>query len=104
MVGARSAAMMMNRIADVEFDRRNPRTATRALATGALSLRFAWLFTLLAAALLVVAAWQLNPLALKLSPVVLIVLFVPSGLMDLFTRRWSFLALGRRLAVAGGGR
>lgn len=36
--------------------------------------------------------------------VVLIVLFVPSGLMDLFTRRWSFLALGRRLAVAGGGR
>jgi branched-chain amino acid transport system permease protein len=36
--------------------------------------------------------------------VVVIVLFVPSGIMDLFTRRWSFLALGRRVAVAGGAR
>ena len=36
--------------------------------------------------------------------VVLIVLFVPAGLMDLFTRRWSFLALGRRVATAGGAR
>jgi branched-chain amino acid transport system permease protein len=34
--------------------------------------------------------------------VVLIVLFVPAGLMDLFTRRWSFLALGRRVATASG--
>src|SRR3970040_570421 len=69
MVGARSAAMTMNRIADLHYDRLNPRTATRPLVTGALSLQFAWVFTLLAAAVLVVAAWQLSPLALKLSPV-----------------------------------
>src|ERR1700738_3763041 len=46
MVGARSAAMTINRIADVEYDRRNPRTANRALPTGELSLGFAWAFTL----------------------------------------------------------
>lgn len=68
MVGARSAAMTMNRIADVEYDRRNPRTANRALPKGELSIGFAWTFTLIASAVLVLAAWQLNPLALKLSP------------------------------------
>ncbi len=46
MVAARSAAMTMNRIADLRFDRENPRTKQRALATGALTLQFAWLFTL----------------------------------------------------------
>src|SRR5579863_7878885 len=35
MVGARSAAMTMNRIIDLRYDRENPRTRTRALATGA---------------------------------------------------------------------
>src|SRR3990172_7737477 len=48
MVGARSAAMTMNRIADLEYDRRNPRTAGRPLVTGALSLRYAWAFALAA--------------------------------------------------------
>src|ERR1700690_3607333 len=71
MVGARSAAMTMNRIADIEYDRRNPRTANRALPAGHLTLGFAWMFTALASALLVVAAWQLNPLALELSPAAL---------------------------------
>ena len=44
MVGARSAAMTMNRIIDLRYDRENPRTRTRALATGALSVGFAWAF------------------------------------------------------------
>ena len=100
MVGARSAAMTINRIADLAYDRRNPRTATRALVTGALSLRFAWLFTAVAAALLVIAAWQLNPLALKLSPIVLAVLFFYS-----YTKRftsWSHLVLGFCLGMSPG--
>ena len=98
MVGARSAAMTMNRIADLEYDRINPRTAERALATGKLTLRFAWVFTLAAAALLVVAAWQLNPLALKLSPVALAVLFLYS-----YTKRftsWSHVVLGFCLGMS----
>lgn len=98
MVGARSAAMTINRIADVEYDRRNPRTANRALPTGELSLGFAWAFTLAASALLVVAAWQLNPLALKLSPVALAVLFFYS-----YTKRftsWAHFVLGFCLGMS----
>ena len=98
MVGARSAAMTMNRIADLEFDRRNPRTQSRALPTGELSIGFAWMFTLLACAALIVAAWQLNPLALKLSPVALAVLFFYS-----YTKRfttWSHFVLGFCLGMS----
>ena len=87
MVGARSAAMTMNRIADAEYDGRNPRTANRALPTGELSVEFAWIFTMVAAAVLVIAAWQLNPLALKLSPVALAVLFLYS-----YTKRFTSLS------------
>ncbi|MGH9796324.1 MAG: UbiA-like polyprenyltransferase [Candidatus Acidiferrales bacterium] len=100
MVGARSAAMTMNRIADLAYDRRNPRTAGRALVTGALSLRFAWVFTILSAAVLVIAAWRLNPLALKLSPIVLLVLFLYS-----YTKRftsWSHIVLGFCLGMSPG--
>src|SRR5713101_5802934 len=68
MVGARSAAMTMNRIADLHYDRLNPRTQQRPLVTGALSLEFAWVFALVSAAALVFAAWQLNPLAFRMSP------------------------------------
>ena len=98
MVGARSAAMTMNRIADIEYDRRNPRTANRALPKGELSVGFAAAFTLAASALLVVAAWQLNPLALKLSPVALAILFFYS-----YTKRftsWSHFVLGLCLGMS----
>src|ERR1700674_3204395 len=57
MVAARSAAMTMNRIVDLRYDRENPRTRTRALATGALTVQFAWVFAAAAAAVLVFAAW-----------------------------------------------
>ena len=98
MVGARSAAMTMNRIADLKYDARNPRTANRALPKGELSVGFAWMFTIIASAVLVVAAWQLNPLALKLSPVALAILFFYS-----YTKRftvWSHLFLGVALGIA----
>ena len=98
MVGARSAAMTMNRIADLEYDRRNPRTSGRALVTGALTLRFAWMFTLLSSAVLVLAAWELNRLAFLLSPVALGALFLYS-----YTKRftmYSHIVLGFCLGIA----
>jgi 4-hydroxybenzoate polyprenyltransferase len=98
MVGARSAAMTMNRIADVRYDAANPRTQNRALPKGQLSLRFAWIFTLISAAVLVVAAWQLNRLALELSPVALAILFLYS-----YTKRftaWSHFVLGFCLGIS----
>src|SRR5271169_20558 len=98
MVAARSAAMTVNRIVDLRYDRENPRTQQRALATGALSLSFAWLFTIVAVALFFVAAWQLNILALKLAPLAIAILFFYS-----FTKRftnWSHLFLGFALGIS----
>ena len=98
MVGARSAAMTMNRIADVAYDRDNPRTNNRALATGALSIAFAYAFTFASAAVLVIAAWRLNRLALELSPLALVILFLYS-----YTKRftmWSHLVLGFCLGMS----
>jgi len=98
MVSARSAAMTINRIVDLRYDRENPRTKMRALATGALSVQFAWLFTIAAVGIFFVAAWQLNPLAVKLAPVALAILFLYS-----FTKRftnWSHLFLGFALGVS----
>ena len=98
MVAARSAAMTMNRIVDLRYDRENPRTKMRALATGALSVSFAWAFTIAAMALFLLAAWQLNALALELAPVALGVLFFYS-----YTKRfthWSHLFLGFALGIS----
>jgi len=98
MVAARSAAMTINRIADLRYDKENPRTKMRALATGALSVSFAWIFTLIAVAVFLLAAWQLNPLALKLAPLAIAILFFYS-----FTKRftsWSHLFLGFALGIS----
>jgi len=67
MIGARSAAMAFNRIADLDFDRRNPRTAGRPLVTGELGLPFAWSFLAGACGLFVLSAAMLNRLALWLA-------------------------------------
>jgi 4-hydroxybenzoate polyprenyltransferase len=71
MVGARSAAMTFNRIADREIDAENPRTAGRELPSGKLSLKFAWAFFFASIALFLLAAYSLNWLTLALSPVAL---------------------------------
>ena len=98
MVAARSAAMAFNRLADAALDAANPRTASRALPTGALSRRFVVGFVILACALLVLAASQLNRLALMLSPAAIAVLLLYSYTKR-FTR-WSHLALGFALGMA----
>jgi 4-hydroxybenzoate polyprenyltransferase len=98
MVAARSAAMTINRIVDLRYDRENPRTSKRALATGELSVSFAWAFTIVAVGLFFVAAWRLNRLALELAPAALAALFFYS-----FTKRftnWSHLFLGFALGIS----
>src|ERR1041384_2781032 len=69
MVGARSAAMAFNRIADRSIDARNPRTASRAIPAGMLSVGFVWVFTIISAAVFLLAAAMLNRLTLLLAPV-----------------------------------
>jgi 4-hydroxybenzoate polyprenyltransferase len=98
MVGARSAAMGFNRLADQAIDARNPRTAGRELPRGVLSRAEVALFVAVSAAALVFAAAMLNPLCLALSPVALAIVFGYS-----YTKRFtslSHLFLGLALAVA----
>src|SRR5450631_4697195 len=98
MVSARSAAMAFNRLADASIDAANPRTNTRALPAGQLTPLFVTTFIVVSGAIFVVAAAQLNRLALWLSPVALAVLLVYSYTKR-FTR-WSHLVLGFALGIA----
>jgi 4-hydroxybenzoate polyprenyltransferase len=98
MVGARSAAMAFNRLADRKIDARNPRTAMRALPSGSLSVGFVWLFTIVSALLFLLAAAMLNRLTLILSPIAL-----ASVLLYSLTKRWtqlSHIVLGWCLSIA----
>jgi 4-hydroxybenzoate polyprenyltransferase len=98
MVAARSAAMAFNRLADASIDVANPRTSTRALPAGHLTPAFVVTFIIVSCSIFVVAAAQLNRLALWLSPVALAVLLLYSYTKR-FTR-WSHLVLGFALGIA----
>ena len=98
MVGARSAAMAFNRIADRGIDAVNPRTQARDIPAGRVSVASASVFCAISAAVFVFAAWRLNPLCLALSPVALLVVLGYS-----YTKRFTALAhfvLGLGLAIA----
>jgi 4-hydroxybenzoate polyprenyltransferase len=95
---ARFAAMGFNRIVDREIDARNPRTRSREIPSGAMSVREAGAAVLIASLVFVVAAWQLNSLCLALAPLALVwVLFY--SYTKRFTR-WSHLVLGIGLSIA----
>ncbi len=98
MVAARSAAMAFNRWADAAIDAANPRTSTRALPAGHLSPAFVATFVAASSLVFILAASQLNRLALELSPVALAVLLLYSYTKRL--TRWSHLVLGFALGIA----
>ncbi len=98
MVGARSTAMAFNRIADKDYDARNPRTKARAIPAGKLSVVFVLIFTIAGAGMFLFAAAMLNRLTLILSPLAL-----ASVMLYSYTKRWttlSHLILGWCLAIA----
>jgi len=98
MVGARTAAMGLNRLIDADIDARNPRTAGRAIPAGLIGKGATLTFICASLALLLVAAAQLNPLCLKLSPLALFFLVLYS-----YCKRFTALAhvvLGICLAAA----
>lgn len=98
MVGARSAAMSFNRIADRNIDGANPRTANRELPSGKLSVNFAWAFMIASCVVFFLAAFMLNRLTLILSPVALL-----SVLGYSYAKRFTSFAhliLGWALAIS----
>jgi 4-hydroxybenzoate polyprenyltransferase len=98
MVCARTCAMAFNRIVDRKFDALNPRTATRHLPTGQISLAGAIVLWVLSGAGLVSASLFLNPLCFHLSPVALVVICFYS-LTKRFTD-YTHVFLGLALALA----
>jgi 4-hydroxybenzoate polyprenyltransferase len=112
-VAARNAGHAFNRWADRAIDAANPRTASRALPRGRLSPRFALGTTAASSAVVLLAAWLLNPLALALAPVALALVLGYSytkrvsslttaflGLVEAITPAAAFVALDARLPVA----
>jgi 4-hydroxybenzoate polyprenyltransferase len=98
MVGARTAAMGLNRLIDAGIDAKNPRTAGRAIPAGLIGKGATLAFIVAATALMLLAAAMLNPLCLKLAPVALFFLVLYS-----YCKRFTSLAhvvLGICLAAA----
>jgi 4-hydroxybenzoate polyprenyltransferase len=98
MVAMRSFAMAVNRLADLRYDRINPRTSRRELVTGEVPVRRAWVFTAVCAAVFVGACAGLNALCLALAPVALV-----WGAFYSLTKRFTWLChfvLGSVLGLA----
>jgi 4-hydroxybenzoate polyprenyltransferase len=102
MVGGRTLAMSVNRLADRFIDARNPRTAARHLPAGLLAPGQVAVAAGASAVLLFVSAWMLNPLCLALAPLAAVFLIGYS-----YTKRFTWLShwiLGFTdgIAAAGG--
>jgi 4-hydroxybenzoate polyprenyltransferase len=102
MVGARTAAMALNRLIDRHIDAKNPRTAVRAIPKGLLKTGEVYLYILLSFALLAVSAYQLNMLCLELMPIAVFFLTLYS-----YTKRFTWachliLGIADGLAPLGG--
>lgn len=98
MAGARSGAMGFNRIIDREIDARNPRTTNREIPAGKIDLKSAVFFTLISFLIFIAAAYMLNPLCLRLSPLAIAIVVIYS-----YTKRYtwaSHFVLGLALSVA----
>jgi 4-hydroxybenzoate polyprenyltransferase len=98
MVGARSFAMAMNRLIDREIDRRNPRTAERALPKGHLSLFSVNTFSLISLIVFLIAVYHLAPVCRYLWPLVVIPFVIYP-----YTKRFTWLShfiLGLCLGLA----
>lgn len=108
MVGARSAAMAMNRLFDAEIDARTPRTRNRHIPAGLIDRPSVWILVAVSLALLLLAAFNLDPLAVKLFPLAVLTFTIYS-----FTKRFTWLChfwlglsvawapLGAYVAVSG---
>lgn len=102
MVAARSAAMGFNRLADADWDARNPRTAMREIPRGAMTRTEAGAFVLVSAVLFVAAAYQLGTTCLVLSPLALAIVFWYSLAKRFTFYTQLFLALAMAVAPVGG--
>ena len=100
-VGARGLAMALNRIIDRDIDAANPRTASRHLASGSMSMKTAYRLSTVFLIMLLFSAWQLNEVALMMAwlPVLVFVIYPYMKRITWLCHFWLGLCLG--LAPAG---
>lgn len=101
MVGGRTAAMALNRLIDAEIDKKNPRTADRAIPAGRIKKLSAIILTLLAFGVMIFATWQLPLICKQLLPLAILILVVYS-----YTKRFTHLShfvLGAALGAGAAG-
>jgi 4-hydroxybenzoate polyprenyltransferase len=101
MVSARTVAMSANRILDRNFDALNPRTAKRELVTGAMTVRSAWVGTLVALAIFLASAAALSWTCLALAPVAVFLLVLYSYGKRFTDFPQALLALAQFVAPVG---
>ncbi|UVI32389.1 UbiA-like polyprenyltransferase [Paenibacillus spongiae] len=98
MIGARSAAMGLNRVIDSAIDKRNPRTAMRAIPAGLLRVSEVLLFSAVSFVLLFLASSRLEPICIQLMPIAVFMLVLYS-----YTKRFTWLChivLGLTIGLA----
>ena len=101
MIGGRTGAMALNRLIDADIDKKNPRTADRAIPAGRIKKISALILALIAFAVMTAAVWQLPLICRQLLPLAILILVAYS-----FTKRFTHLShfvLGGALGAAAGG-
>jgi len=101
-LGARSGAMALNNLIDKDIDARNPRTCMRELPCGKISIKEVWGIIIISYSLLFYSAYMLNPLCLKLSPIVPLTSFIYPYLKRFVPLTHYVLGLNLAYAPAGG--
>ena len=101
VASARAAALAMNNLADLKYDKLQPRLSYRAMVRGEISRAEAIVFIILCLIVLIVTVAQLPPICLKLLPIAVLPFIVYP-----FTKRftgWCHLVLGMALAMSPAG-
>ncbi len=101
LFGARNGANAWNRIADYHIDLANERTASRHLQTKKVSMKEAWIITIICYVIYLFAAFKISLICLILSPIPLVMFTIYP-----YTKRFTnychvFLGLSCAMAIFG---
>jgi 4-hydroxybenzoate polyprenyltransferase len=85
LTGARNGANALNRWVDKDIDKKNPRTASRHMPKGLVNSHEVWGIVVVCFGIFLFAAYKLNPLCFKLTPIALFLFFIYS-----YTKRFTW--------------
>ena len=101
VTSGRAAAMAINNLADLKYDRKQPRMNYRAMVRGEISKFEALIFILICMLIMIYTVAQMKPICLKLLPIAAIPFIIYP-----FTKRftgWCHMCLGIAIAMAPAG-